>query len=200
MKLSLIELDVDNKSLLVECAVLHKQVYPKYLFTSRLPQNLLVKYYQAMALESKVVVCAMLDSQFVGVIFGGVGRLTFVQSFKRKHLFQLLLALALNIDMLLPMATKFIRSILEARSTDNDSMHTIDGRIYNILVSDSGRILGAPKQLVDEMIRKLTRLGSTSISLTIDERNSTVIRFWQQLAFQCDKTIGKSVEMSRKLK
>ena len=197
MTLSFKIITTTETELLAQCAILHKAVYPSYLFTSRLSRSLLTKYYKEMVKEAEFSFCILHNSKVVGVVLGGYGRLKFVSDFNKNNFFHLLLTLISNPDMLVRIVPRVWKSLFKSNHIYQDKVNSKEGRLYNILVCESVRGKGIAGQLVYELQNALISSGAKSVTLTVDSKNFRAINFYEKLDFNIVGAIGNSIEMSR---
>tara|TARA_B110000238_G_scaffold200902_1_gene253075 strand:- start:630 stop:1229 length:600 start_codon:yes stop_codon:yes gene_type:complete len=190
--------DVDH-GLILECVTLHQSGYPQYAFTSRFGKTLLSTYYLEMLKDSQFAFCAVKDGILLGVIFGGIGRMKFVSSFKKRNFLKLAWTFLVNVDLWVPLVKKVVSGWFSPKPKNATGPANQDGRLYNVLVSDSAQGLGVAKTLTEHLIQHLIDVDATSVSLTVDSRNVRAISFYQKMGFVTSVEVGKSVTMVKRL-
>ena len=199
MLYSVVNLSEIDHDLIPDCVGLHQSVYPKYAFTSRFGKSLLSTYYQEMIKDSQFVFCAVKDGVLLGIIFGGLGRMKFVSSFKKRNVINLAFTFLVNVDLWAPLIKKFALGLSLTKTKHITGSTNPDGRLYNVLVSDSAKGLGVAKTLVESLVQHLIDVNASSISLTVDSRNTRAISFYHKMGFVTSAEVGKSVTMVKNL-
>lgn len=199
MSYSVVKISEIDRDLALDCADLHHSVYPKYAFTSRFRKSLLSTYYQEMMKDSQFVFCAVKDDVLLGIIFGGLGRMKFVSSFKKRNVINLAFTFLVNVDLWVPLIKKFVLGLSITKTKNITGSANPDGRLYNVLVSDSAKGLGVAKTLVESLVKHLINVNASSVSLTVDSRNARAISFYHKMGFVTSAEVGKSVTMVKNL-
>ena len=176
---------------------IHKLNYPKYHFTTSLPDNLLYRYYQQLiSCNEFCLVAENSEKEVIGFLIAGAKTKEAVNKFIFEYKIKLILLLLRHPKFLFEKIYSKIKSKLSKKSNSTNNSKV---RVISIAVRKDQKRKSIGSRLLKELENILVGNNIKQYGLSVRKNNKTAINFYRKNNFSCEHHIDKSIYFKKNL-